>query len=75
MDFSSSLVSHKITPPTNEDGVENPGPVGGRLYVSVLVHSLYGRSHVEGIHLILQKKKKKKRSALRDKSDSRYLLI
>lgn len=46
-----------MTPPTNEDGVKNPGPVRGRLYVSVLVHSLNGRRHVEGIHLILQKKK------------------
>lgn len=40
--------------PTNEDGVQDSWPVRGRLYVSVLVHSLYGWSHIEGIHLILE---------------------
>lgn len=44
---------HRLLPPTNQDGVENPRPVGRRLDVSVLVHSLDGRSHVERIHLML----------------------
>lgn len=49
---------HRLLPPTNQDGVENPRPVRWRLYVSVLVHSLDGRSHVEGIHLKLGEEKK-----------------
>lgn len=48
---------HRLLPPTNQDGVENPRPVRWRLYVSVLVHSLDGRSHVEGIHLKLGEEK------------------
>lgn len=40
--------------PTNEEAVQYPWPVRWRLYVSVLIHSLDWRSHIEGIHLILQ---------------------
>lgn len=40
--------------PTDEEAVQYPWPVRWRLYVSVLVHSLDWRSHIEGIHLILQ---------------------
>lgn len=44
----------KISKPTYEDAVENPRPVRGGLYVSVLVHSLNWWSHIEGTHLILE---------------------
>lgn len=41
--------------PTDKDGIQDPRSVRGRLYVPVLVHGLYGWSHVEGIHFALEK--------------------